>query len=146
MSASNAPGPSTTDLAHDRTDMAHGRTDLAYERSRMASDRTIMAYMRTSTSLIGFGFTIYKFFDYLRDTPQFADFPAEGPRNLGLALLVVGAGMLLFATIQHVVYINRLRKDSGKHFPISVALVGSVCMIIIGFLALMNTILHVGPF
>ena len=37
-------------------------TRLAIQRTRLASERTLMAWIRTATSLIGFGFTIFKFF------------------------------------------------------------------------------------
>ena len=40
-------------------------TDLALRRTFMAYERTLMAWIRTATSLISFGFTIYKFFEYL---------------------------------------------------------------------------------
>jgi putative membrane protein len=40
-------------------------TRLAVERTRLANERTLMAWIRTSTSLIAFGFTILKFFQYL---------------------------------------------------------------------------------
>jgi putative membrane protein len=43
--------PSSNDLALDRT-------ELAKYRSRAAADRTLMAWIRTSLSLIGFGFGI----------------------------------------------------------------------------------------
>ena len=39
--------------------------ELAKERSRQASDRTLMAWVRTSLSLIGFGFGIASFRDIL---------------------------------------------------------------------------------
>ena len=35
---------------------------LALDRTRLAYERTLMAWVRTATSLISFGFTIYKFF------------------------------------------------------------------------------------
>jgi len=134
-----------TGLAHDRTGLAHGRTDLAFERSRLASDRTTMSYMRTSVSLIGFGFTIYKFFQYLNDMPGFEKLPSAGARNLGLALLLLGAAMLIMAVIQQIIFLRRLVSDSGHKFPISIALVSSICMLAIGLLALANVIFHVGP-
>jgi uncharacterized membrane protein YidH (DUF202 family) len=40
-------------------------TALALERTRLAHERTLMAWVRTATSLISFGFTIYKAFEYL---------------------------------------------------------------------------------
>ena len=35
----------------------------------MALDRTLLAWVRTSASLIGFGFAIYQFFELLNKTP-----------------------------------------------------------------------------
>jgi putative membrane protein len=37
-------------------------TLLAMQRNLMAADRTLMAWIRTSLSLIGFGFTLAKVF------------------------------------------------------------------------------------
>jgi hypothetical protein len=42
-------------------------TLLATDRTRLAHDRTLMAWVRTATSLISFGFTIYKFFQYMQE-------------------------------------------------------------------------------
>ena len=39
--------------------------ELALRRTFLAHERTLMAWIRTSVSLISFGFTIYKFFQYL---------------------------------------------------------------------------------
>src|SRR3989337_955177 len=50
-----ATGPSTT-------------TKLAYERTNLAHERTLMSWVRTATSLITFGFTIYKFFQFEKGT------------------------------------------------------------------------------
>ena len=36
---------------------------LAMERTRMAADRTLMGWIRTALSMIGFGFTIFKFLE-----------------------------------------------------------------------------------
>ena len=39
-------------------------TRLAVDRTALAHERTLMAWIRTAASLISFGFTIYKFFDF----------------------------------------------------------------------------------
>ena len=51
--------------AKDRgTILAEERTNLALRRTLIAADRTLMAWIRTALSMIGFGFSIYKFFQY----------------------------------------------------------------------------------
>jgi putative membrane protein len=120
-------------------------TDLAFERTRLAADRTTMAYMRTSASMIGFGFTIYKFFQYLKETPDFGALPSQGARNIGLALLVLGSLMLVFALIQHIAFVRRLATDSGRRFPFSIPVISSVLLLAVGLLALANIIFRLGP-
>src|SRR5581483_2367687 len=38
---------------------------LAFERTYLAHERTLMAWIRTAASLITFGFTLFKYFQYL---------------------------------------------------------------------------------
>ena len=40
---------------------------LAPDRTRLAADRTLMAPVRTALSMIGFGFTIYKFLQVVQE-------------------------------------------------------------------------------
>jgi putative membrane protein len=49
------------------TELAARRTGTAFQRTRMAADRSLIAVIRTSLSLIGFGFTTFQFFQRLRD-------------------------------------------------------------------------------
>jgi len=72
-------------------------TRLAIERTRVAYDRTMMAWVRTATSLITFGFTVYKFFQLQR----YGDFEPRhrvGPREFGLTMVSIGLVSLIFAT------------------------------------------------
>ena len=56
MSEQMVPGP----LGLDQS------TKLAFDRTWVAYERTMLAWVRTATSLITFGFSIYKFFQILR--------------------------------------------------------------------------------
>ena len=59
-----------------------------------------MAWVRTATSLISFGFTIYKFFQYLREKePGFAGDGLLGPRGFALMMIGIGLTALAVATI-----------------------------------------------
>jgi len=42
-------------------------TQLGFERTRASFEQTLMSWIRTATSLITFGFSIYKFFEQLID-------------------------------------------------------------------------------
>ena len=51
-------------------------TTLAFERTRIAYERTMMAWIRTATSLITFGFSVYKFFEIeMQTAPRHRDAP-----------------------------------------------------------------------
>ncbi|PSH05582.1 MAG: hypothetical protein CXZ00_00065 [Acidobacteria bacterium] len=66
-------------------------TRLAFDRTRAAYDNTLMSWIRTATSLISFGFTIYKFFQIELDRVAQVK-RLIGPREF--ALFMVGIGML----------------------------------------------------
>ena len=42
---------------------------FAWLRTRMSIERTLMSWVRTSTALIGFGFTIFQFLHRFNQTP-----------------------------------------------------------------------------
>lgn len=114
-------------------------TKLAVERTRLAHDRTLMAWIRTATSLISFGFTLYKFFQYLRESPQFAgDGGGIGPRGFALVMILVGLAALAVATVEHRRSMQALRTQYGIVVPYSLAtvLAGLIAMLgIFGLLA-----------
>ena len=75
-------------------------TRLAVDRTRLAHERTLMAWVRTSTSLIGFGFTIFKFFEYLADDANRRQ-PILSPWVVGLLMILLGVIALALAWLQH---------------------------------------------
>lgn len=102
MSGSNVK--KTTD------ELAEDRTVLAIQRTALASDRTLMAWVRTATSLISFGFTIYKFFQELVMSDKLGvNRSALTPREVGMTLIVIGFLGLFFGYLQYRVEIKRLR-------------------------------------
>jgi len=76
------------------------RNDLAAQRTIMAAERTLMAWTRTSLSLVTFGFTIYKFLQYLYRQEHVRPEELKGPRYLGLTLIGLGVVFLLLASVQ----------------------------------------------
>jgi putative membrane protein len=112
-------------------------TRLAVDRTRLAHERTLMAWVRTATSLISFGFTIYKFFQFElskevvhRATSQF------GPRRFGMVMIVIGIVSLVAAQVQDYFTRKELAKQYGPG-SFSVAAVVAVLVGGLGVLALL---------
>jgi putative membrane protein len=71
---------------------------FAWIRTQLALQRTLMASVRTSVSLIGFGFTVAQFFQRLQGAH--GERP-EAPRDLGLVLIAAGVVSLAVFTWQY---------------------------------------------
>jgi putative membrane protein len=98
--------------------MSEDATSLAVSRTMLAHDRTLMAWVRTSTSMISFGFTIYKFFEFLVDEKSVANMNRlVGPRGVALILIAIGLAGLALATFDYRHQIAHLRAQypSGPH-------------------------------
>jgi uncharacterized membrane protein YidH (DUF202 family) len=66
-------------------------TRMSMQRTRNSAERTLMAWIRTSLSMITFGFTAYKFLEYVRQAEKdTCSVRVHGPRNVGLALIALG--------------------------------------------------------
>lgn len=76
----------------------NAQTHFSWIRTRMSADRTLMAWSRTSIALIGFGFTIYQFFEKFGGP---TDARPEASRNLGLSLVIMGTAGTLVALWQY---------------------------------------------
>jgi|SRR6185437_3517317 len=114
--------------------------ELALDRTRLAHERTMMAWIRTSASMISFGFGIYKFFDYFR-----SDRPINPglitPRRFAIFLIAMGLLVLIGAAAQHWSDLRLLRKAGGR-VPVSLAGVVAALMSILGLIALVSAILR----
>lgn len=127
-------------------DSALNTTDLAVERSRMAAERTLMAWIRTSLSMISFGFTIFKFFQYMKESQTVQRWEPSGALHMGATLVVVGTLLLIPATIQHWLFLRRLKGQAKLRFPISIAQIAAGMISLLGLGAVANLFLKVGPF
>lgn len=114
------------------------QTRLALERTRVAYDRTMMAWIRTATSLITFGFGIYKFLQL--------ELKVAGRENqrIGVrefSLLMVGAGILamVLGTVDHWRNMRRIRKQDPS-LPRSQASLLAGFIISLGLLALVGVL------
>ncbi len=128
MTATSAPRVDTSTL-------------LAVDRTRLAYERTMMAWVRTGTSLISFGFTIYKFFQYQVERGQAVP-PGRliGPREYAVGMISIGLIALLLSALDHRRSMEKLRAAYGPQ-PRSTAAVIGVVVSIFGLLTLTATLL-----
>jgi putative membrane protein len=133
--------------AKDRgTILAEERTDLALQRTIIAAERTLMAWIRTALSMIGFGFTIYKFFQYQAEEIAAGNIQRpHAPRNLGLSLIALGTLALAAATWQHWKFLKAIGA-SEKRNMISISVVVAMVVVLIGLVTFYGTLLKAGPF
>lgn len=83
-------------------------SDLGTMRTIMAADRTLMAWIRTSLSMLSFGFTIYKFLEAMAEHDQIAH--SDSPQRVGLFLAGMGTGAIVLGTIGYWVTLRDLQK------------------------------------
>jgi len=110
-----------------------GTLELALERTRVAYDRTLMAVVRTATSLISFGFAVYKFFQL--DVGHPTKEHLIGPREFALVMVIVGLLSLLSGILEHSQNMRRLR-GQYPDMPRSGSMVTAALVAGLGVLAL----------
>jgi putative membrane protein len=115
-------------------------TRLAAQRTRLAQERTLMAWIRTCTSLIAFGFTIFKFFQYLSTTEKRHQ-PVVSPWVFGVAMIVIGLAGLILAWLQHHREMKALQAELGP-MPYSVSAIMAGLIAGLGVLALVLVVLR----
>ena len=128
------------------TVLAEERTDLALQRTIIAAERTLMAWIRTAISMIGFGFTIYKFFQYQADEIAAGNIKRpQTPRNLGMSLVALGTLALSAAAWQHKNFLKEIGASQKGH-KLSISFVVAMAVILIGLITLYGIVLRHGPF
>jgi putative membrane protein len=124
-------------MPEKRNMLAEHRTELGYDRTILALERTMMAWIRTDLSLISFGFTIYKFLETMQ---QAAGGPGHGnaPRNIGMALILIGVGTLIMAMIQFRKALNKISDYTQKDRQISISVTAGIAILVVAFAMLLN--------
>ncbi len=107
-------------------------TQLAYERTSLSYDRTLMAWIRTATSLISFGFTLYKFFQ-LEFKGKVIHGQHVGPGEFGTLMIVVGLFALGASTLQY----RRDRKRLKSFYP---DIPGSMAGLVAGLISVLGIV------
>jgi putative membrane protein len=83
-------------------------SDLGTLRTVMAADRTLMAWVRTSLSMLSFGFTIYKFLETAAEQGHLAR--PESPQTVGLFLAGMGTASMVLGVLSYWTTLKDLRR------------------------------------
>jgi len=121
---------------------ASASTKLAIDRTRLAYERTLMAWVRTATSLISFGFTIFKFFQFLREGQPTPQEGMIGLRTFAVLMIGIGLTALLLASADHRRHRLLLQAEYGP-MPYSLANIVAVLIGVLGVLGLLSVLLRV---
>ncbi|MES1198635.1 MAG: DUF202 domain-containing protein [Pseudomonadota bacterium] len=123
---------------------------FAWLRTQFGLQRTLMAAVRTSVSLIGFGFTVAQFFQRLEnDAGGGRHVGPNTPRNLGLVLIGAGIISLIVSTWQYHNAVRYLKGDPFK--PIAgrnqelmrgSTYLTAIAVVAIGFAAFASVFVH----
>ena len=117
-------------------------TQLALDRTWLAHERTLMAWVRTATSMISFGFTIYKFFEFERsNAPTGTLHGALSPRDFAVLMAGTGLVSLVLATVAHFREINKLKNHMTAK-RISTSAIVAVIVSLFGLAVLLSAILR----
>src|SRR5271166_2860084 len=114
-------------------------TTLAFETMRASYERIMMSWISTATSLITFGFSIYKFFQIEAPGTEQQN-RLIGPREFAFALVSIGLFSLLLATIEHSQSARALAAQYRTKRRISLAGVVAALISVLGIFALLAMI------
>lgn len=115
---------------------------LALERTYLSHERTLMAWTRTATSLITFGFTLFKFFEFLHASEQTVQSQhLFGARSFGMIMIGIGVSTLVVACFQHRAQMRRLNVYYPDA-PFSLALLLASLIACLGVLGFISGIIH----
>lgn len=120
------------------------QAQLAKERNRAAAERTLMAWIRTSLSLIGFGFGIDSVVSAILSFGQVAESinRVRFSRLLGLAFIALGTYAMIAAALEHRKELRRLQRQEDYLYTsrrslgltVAIALVGIGVFAFVGIL------------
>lgn len=116
--------------------------ELAKERTRAAADRTLMAWIRTSLSLIGFGFgipTIVRTLEATRIGEHIN--PHHLTNTVGLSFIGVGMFAMAAALKEHRRMLKRLQSDRFIYETSKTAELVGIALLLVGLVSFIGVLI-----
>jgi putative membrane protein len=127
---------STNELASDRT-------EFAKYRSRAAADRTLMAWIRTSLSLIGFGFGIPTIVRTIQNTQVGSQInPLRFSVIVGLAFIATGMFGMALGLKEHRRLLQQIKRDHYTYEESNSAEIVGIALLLIGLISFIGVIVR----
>lgn len=127
---------------NDTPEITNPSTELAKERNRAAEERTLMAWIRTSLSLIGFGFGIERIVATINQAFGDTINQVRLSRVLGLSFVALGTFAMLLAAIDHRQQLKRIQRNDltylSRHSP---SLAVAYVLVILGTIAFVGILI-----
>ena len=136
-------------------ELASCQASLAFERTLVSLDQSLMSSIRTSLSLIGFGFAMVLFFHQLGGQVGVnLNIPA---RNFGLSLVATGVGLITIGLAGHQRRFTSLKARMNDLYQRRLLLEGcpysgrpiatlALLLLLSGLLVMAGILIRVGPF
>jgi len=116
--------------------------ELAKERTRAAADRTLMAWIRTSLSLIGFGFgipTIVKTIEVTR--PELQLNPQNVASIIGLSFIAIGTFAMAAALRDHRKILKLIQGNHYTYISTKTAEKVGFALLLVGLISFIGVLL-----
>jgi putative membrane protein len=112
------------------------KNELAKERTRAAADRTLMAWIRTSLSLIGFGFGIPTIIRTIESTRIGKNInPHHFANAIGLAFISIGVFAMYTALKDHRRILRQIQSDRYVYESSAMAERVGIALLLVGLVS-----------
>jgi putative membrane protein len=140
---SQLPPTSETPKQPNNNELAADRTELAKYRSRAAADRTLMAWIRTSLSLIGFGFGIPTIVRTIENTNLSGDLnPVRFSVIVGLAFIGTGMMGMALGLREHRQVLKQIQSDRYTYETSHSAEIVGIALLVIGLISFIGVVIR----
>lgn len=117
--------------------------ELAKARTRAAADRTLMAWIRTSLSLISFGFGIPTIVKAIEETRIGSAIHSQNISVIvGLSFISVGVFAMAAALREHRRFLRQIQSDHYIYKTSNLAEIIAVALLVIGVVTFIGVILR----